>query len=84
MNNVYREATMKKNVEKVVRLRGIAEANGVAIEAGIATGIDTIGDIGKFVSIRSDGSLACVDLSLGFLFCSIDLYFCLCASTILS
>ena len=26
----------------------------------------------------------CVDLSLGFLFCSIDLYFCLCASTILS
>ena len=23
----------------------------------------------------------CVDLSLGFLFCSIDLYFCLCAST---
>ena len=26
----------------------------------------------------------CVDVSLGFLFCSIDLYFCLCASTILS
>ena len=26
----------------------------------------------------------CVDLSLGFLFCFIDLYFCLCASTILS
>ena len=26
----------------------------------------------------------CVDLSLGFLFCSIDLYFCLCTSTILS
>ena len=26
----------------------------------------------------------CVGLSLGFLFCSIDLYFCLCASTILS
>ena len=26
----------------------------------------------------------CVDLSLGFLFCSTDLYFCLCASTILS
>ena len=26
----------------------------------------------------------CVDLSLGFLFCSIDLYFYLCASTILS
>ena len=26
----------------------------------------------------------CVDLSLGFLFCSIDLYVCLCASTILS
>ena len=26
----------------------------------------------------------CMDLSLGFLFCSIDLYFCLCASTILS
>ena len=26
----------------------------------------------------------CVDLSLGFLFYSIDLYFCLCASTILS
>ena len=26
----------------------------------------------------------CVDLSLGFLFCSIDLYFCLCSSTILS
>ena len=25
----------------------------------------------------------CMDLSLGFLFCSIDLYFCLCASTIL-
>ena len=25
----------------------------------------------------------CVDLSLGFLFCSIDLYVCLCASTIL-
>ena len=25
-----------------------------------------------------------VDLSLGFLFCSINLYFCLCASTILS
>ena len=24
-----------------------------------------------------------MDLSLGFLFCSIDLYFCLCASTIL-
>ena len=26
----------------------------------------------------------CMDLPLGFLFCSIDLYFCLCASTILS
>ena len=26
----------------------------------------------------------CVNLSLGFLFCSIDVYFCLCASTILS
>ena len=26
----------------------------------------------------------CVDLSRGFLFCPIDLYFCLCASTILS
>ena len=26
----------------------------------------------------------CVDLSLGFLFCFIDLYFCLCPSTILS
>ena len=26
----------------------------------------------------------CVDLSLGFLFCSTDLYFCLCASTTLS
>ena len=26
----------------------------------------------------------CVDLSLGFLFCSIDLYICLCTSTILS
>ena len=26
----------------------------------------------------------CVDLSLGFLFCCIDLYFCLCARTILS
>ena len=26
----------------------------------------------------------CVDLSLGFLFCSIDLHLCLCASTILS
>ena len=26
----------------------------------------------------------CVDLSLGFLFCSIDLYVCLCASIILS
>ena len=26
----------------------------------------------------------CVDLSLGFLFCSIDLYVCLCASTMLS
>ena len=25
----------------------------------------------------------CVDLSLGFLFCSIDLYVCLCASTML-
>ena len=24
----------------------------------------------------------CVDLSLGFLFCSVDLYFCVCASTI--
>ena len=30
------------------------------------------------------GHLMCVDLSLGFLFCSIDQYFCLCASTILS
>ena len=30
------------------------------------------------------GVCRCVDLSLGFLFCSIDLYFCLCASTILS
>ena len=26
----------------------------------------------------------CMDLSLGFIFCSIDLYFCLCNSTILS
>ena len=26
----------------------------------------------------------CMDLSLGFLFCSVDLYFCLCASTIRS
>ena len=35
----------------------------------------------KFRVILSKGN---VDLSLGFLFCSIDLYFCLCASTILS
>ena len=32
----------------------------------------------------SEGVHRCMDLSLGFLFCSIDLYFCLCASTILS
>ena len=30
------------------------------------------------------GVCRCMDLSLGFLFCCIDLYFCLCASTILS
>ena len=30
------------------------------------------------------GVRRCMDLSLGFLFCSIDLYFCLCASIILS
>ena len=29
------------------------------------------------------GVYRCMDLSLGFLFCSIDLYFCLCASTML-
>src|SRR5574341_823119 len=33
---------------------------------------------------QRQGVHMCVDLSLGFLFCSIDLYFCLCASTILS
>ncbi|KAB0362680.1 hypothetical protein FD754_006836 [Muntiacus muntjak] len=32
----------------------------------------------------SSGSSQFVDLSLGFLFCSTDLYFCLCASTILN
>ena len=35
-------------------------------------------------SFVEDKVYRCVDLSLGFLFCSIDLYFCLCASTILS
>ena len=34
--------------------------------------------------LSRSGVHRCVDLSLGFLFCSIDLYFCLCASTILS
>ena len=34
--------------------------------------------------LSKKGVHMCVDLSLGFLFCSIDLYFCLCASTILS
>ena len=42
-----------------------------------------------FISLLLQGTLKsllhmCVDLSLGFLFCSIDLYSCLCASTILS
>ena len=32
----------------------------------------------------SKGVHRCLDLSLGFLFCSIGLYFCLCASAILS
>ena len=31
-----------------------------------------------------EGVFRCMDLSLGFLFCSNDLYFCLCASAILS
>ena len=34
-------------------------------------------------SFVKDKVSVCVDLSLGFLFCSIDLYVCLCASTIL-
>src|SRR5574341_1102534 len=33
---------------------------------------------------QRSGVHRCMDLSLGFLFCSIDLYFCLCASTVLS
>ena len=33
---------------------------------------------------EAQGVCRCVDLSQAFLFCSIDLYFCLCASTILS
>ena len=33
---------------------------------------------------QKQGVHRCMDLSLGFLFCSIDLYFCLCASTIMS
>ena len=52
---------MKKNVEKVVRLRGFAEANGVAMEAGLAAGIDTFGNIGKFVTVKEDGNLVCKD-----------------------
>ena len=35
-------------------------------------------------SLLKTGVHGCVDLSLDFLFGSIDLYFCLCASTILS
>ena len=31
---------------------------------------------------KHEGVHICMDLSLGFLFCSIDLYFCLCASTV--
>ena len=36
------------------------------------------------IFLPSLSKIRCVDLYLGFLFCSIDLYFCLCASTILS
>lgn len=52
---------MKKNVEKAVRLRGFAEANGVAMEAGFAAGMNTIGDIGKFVTSNGDGTMDCKD-----------------------
>ena len=39
----------------------------------------------KFLLLcQRQGVHRCVDLSLGFVFCSFDLYFCLCATTILS
>ena len=41
--------------------------------------------LASFLLKKSQGwSHRCMDLSLGFLFCSVDLYFCLCAGTILS
>lgn len=59
------EAIMEKNVERkeIIRLRGFAEANGVAYEAGFFTGARTVGDIGKLVTVKEDGSLTCEDYS---------------------
>ena len=54
------------------------------VQAGFRKGRGTRDQIANIFWIMEKGVHRCVDLSLGFLFCSIDLYFCLCASTILS
>lgn len=54
---------MKDNTGKKIRLRGFAEADAVAFEAGIDAGVTTVGDIGKIAIIKEDGSLICEDYS---------------------
>lgn len=54
---------MKYNNEKTIRLRGFAEANGIGLSAGIDTGVTTVGGMGKFATVKEDGSLTCEDYS---------------------
>jgi len=49
------------------------------VQAGFRKGRGTRDQIANIFWIMEKGVHRCVDLSLGFLFCSIDLYFCLCA-----
>lgn len=53
----------KMEKKEIIRLRGFAEANGVAYEAGFFTGTTTVGDIGKLVTVKEDGSLTCENYS---------------------
>lgn len=54
---------MSKNVERTaeIRLRGFAETNGVAYEAGLFYGLAGVNRIGKLVTAKEDGTLSCED-----------------------
>ena len=68
------------NVIHTVKDFGIVNKTEIDVFLELSCFFDDPANVGNLVS----GVHKCVNLSLGFLFCSIGLYFCLCASTIQS